>query len=304
MACPGAQTDCSQEATTLAAAKALLAGPALELFQAANLAVDAENTDLPPRSRWTDEQWLVKISAHMVRNVYHMDQCLHQAAHLPTLRYAHGRKMSCLLVCLSAQAAKQLSTDASSEDGTPAVKLTEAQLCPIVERARPKCWDKHLLVHNFNVHNQTMDKVVTYFEQLETLDDLRHSKKDHNSPSDAKAKKSKKSVGGNKRTQRDNDNNSSRKWCTFRKTSTHNMEDCWTKDKANGNHKKGNKHVNFRGSKNGSNSQESNLMFSKEQLHAICQSIASSVGAANNKKGKVETASDEEANYPYDVETE
>ena len=38
-------------------------------------------------------------------------------------------------------------------------------------------------------------------------------------------------------------------------------------------------------------------MFSKEQFHAICQSIASSVGAANNKKRKVETASDEEVNY-------
>ena len=38
-------------------------------------------------------------------------------------------------------------------------------------------------------------------------------------------------------------------------------------------------------------------MFSKEQFHAICQSIASSVGAANNKKRKVETASDKEANY-------
>ena len=60
-------------ASQLAAAKALLAGPALELFQAATLAVDAANTNLLPQPRWTDKQRLVKIFAHMARNVYHMD---------------------------------------------------------------------------------------------------------------------------------------------------------------------------------------------------------------------------------------
>ena len=124
------------------------------------------------------------------------------------------------------------------EDSTPAVKLTEAQLCTIVECARPKRWDKNLLVHNFDVHNQTLDKVVTYFEWLETLDNLRCSKKDNNLPSDTKSKKSKKSkksIGNNKRSQHDKDSNSSGKWCTFCKTSTHNTEDCWTKKKGDGN---------------------------------------------------------------------
>ena len=71
------------------------------------------------------------------------------------------------------------------EDGTPTVKLTEAQLCAIMECAHPKRWEKHLLEHNFDVHNQTLDKVVTYFERFEMLDDLRRSKKDNNLPSDA-----------------------------------------------------------------------------------------------------------------------
>ena len=61
--------------------------------------------------------------------------------------------------------------------------------------------------------------------------------------------------------------------------------------------KKLNKRVNFCSSKGGSNSQESNLMLSQEQFHAICQSIASTVGTGNNKKCKVESALDEEANY-------
>ena len=292
----------AKEATTLAsqlaaAAKALLAGPALELFQAASLAVDATNTNLPPRSRWTDKQRLVKIFAHMARNVYHMDNAYIRQHTYLLYNTCMGEKFC---VCEYVRWLKQLNNYLPMlpvEDGTPAVKLKEVQLRAIVERARPKRWDKHLLVHNFDVHNQTLDKVVTYFECLETLDNLRRSKKDNNSPSDTKPKKSKKKVGGNKRTQRDKDNNSGGKWCTLCKTSTHNTEDCWTKDKASGNHKKGNKHVNFRGSKGSSANQENHSMFSKEQFHAICQSLASSVGAANNKKRKVKTASDKEANY-------
>ena len=77
-------------ASQLAAAKALLAGPALELFQAATLAVDATNTDLPPAFQ-VDRQTTVgeNFCAHGVQCLPH-GQCLHQAAHLPTLRHAHG----------------------------------------------------------------------------------------------------------------------------------------------------------------------------------------------------------------------
>ena len=81
------------------------------------------------------------------------------------------------------------------------------------------------------------------------------------------------------------------------------MEDCWTKDKASGNYRKGNKRVNFRGSKNGSNSQESNSMFSKEQFHALCQSIASTVGAGSSKKRKGQDGFQQGSKLPYNVET-
>ena len=79
-------------ASQLAAAKALLAGPALELFQAATLAVDA-GKHRSPTSFQVDRRTTVgeNFRAHGAQCLPH-GQRLHQAAHLPTLRYAHGEK--------------------------------------------------------------------------------------------------------------------------------------------------------------------------------------------------------------------
>ena len=132
-------------ASQLAVAKALLAGPALELFQAATLAVDAENTNLPPRPRWTDKQWLVKIFAHMARNVYHMDNAYIRQRTYLLYNTRMGEKFRVReYVCWLKQLNNYLPM-LPVEDGTPAVKLTEAQLRAIVERACPKvgtniCW--------------------------------------------------------------------------------------------------------------------------------------------------------------------
>ena len=132
------------------------------MFQAATLAIDVTNADRPPRSRWTDKQKRVCIFAHMVHNIYNMDNTyVRQHTYLPYDTCMGEKFCVCEYVCCLKQMNNYLPM-LPVKDCTHAVKLTDAQLHAIMERACPKRWDEHLLVHNFDIHNKCCGNVKLF----------------------------------------------------------------------------------------------------------------------------------------------